>query len=119
MYTLAVPLVSCTDIRITADETRVKIEWDNIHTGGLELISATIEYSPLNTSVNTTSANFTLIVNEMVNLTEGQAILRALPTAGLDYVFQVSTENSEGESVPNQCPVIFLEIGKFVYTLCM
>ena len=106
--------MNCTDIRVTADKTSVKIDWDNIHTGGLELISASIEYALLNSSDNTTtSANFTPVVNQMVNLRESRAILEALPTVGLEYVFQVTTENSEGESAPSQCPVIFLEIGKF------
>lgn len=49
----------------------------------------------------------------MVDVVEGEAILQTLPAAGLTYTFRVSTENIEGESLPSECPMIFLEIGKF------
>ena len=102
----AVPLVNCTSTRISANQTNVLILWDVIHTGGLELISSDIEYS---TNGDT---NFTPAIFAMINITEGEATLTVLPTAGLNYLFRVTAENSEGESVPGECPLIFLDIGK-------
>ena len=102
-------LVSCSDIRNTADGTSVTLGWNSTHTGGL--ISVTIEHASLNTSVNTPSAKqFTLLVNQVESLTEGQEILQALPTVDLHYVFQVSTENCNKEECPSQWPVIVVLI---------
>ena len=86
----------------------MRIEWENIHTGGLDLISATIEYAVLPSSEN----NSTPVDNPVVDINGGTAVLRTLPEVGLDYVFTVSTENTEGESIPSQCPPIFLVIGE-------
>lgn len=105
-----VPLVNCTGASISVDKMSVRIVWDNIHTGGLNLSSATVEYALL------TSSNFTTAVNETVNVVGGGAVIETLPTAGLVYVFRVTTENAEGESIPSSCPPLFLAVGRS--TLC-
>ena len=114
----AVPLVNCTATELSEDETGVRIVWDTIHTGGLGITTTTIEYSPLPSSDNNmTSINFTPVVNASVNLVGSAAILQALPDAGQTYVFRVTTANAEGDSVPSECPPIFLEIGKILLLL--
>ena len=90
----------------------MRIEWDNIHTGGLDLTSATIEYAALDSNDNTTSGNFTPVDDTILDVNGGVAVLRTLPEAGLEYVFRVSTENTEGVSIPSQCPPLFLVIGE-------
>ena len=99
--------MNCTGTSIAADQTNLRVMWDNIHTGGLNLTSATVKYALL------TSTNFTPVVNETVNVVRGEAIIEGLPTAGLSYVFRVTTQNSEGESTPSNCPPIFLTVGRF------
>ena len=112
VFPSAVPLVNCRTASIATDQRSARIEWDNIHTGGLDLISATIEYAVLTSSENATSSNSTPVDNPVVDINGRAAVLRTLPEAGLDYVFTVSTENAEGESNPSQCPPVFLAIGE-------
>ena len=102
--------MNCIATSITADQMSVRVSWDNIHTGGLNLTNTTIEYAPLNS--NGSTGSFVPAVSPAIDMAGGEGILRLLPTAGLNYVFRVSTENSEGESEPSLCPAIFLEIGK-------
>ena len=115
----AVPLVNCTATELSLDETGVRIVWDTIHTGGLGITTTTIEYSPLPSSDNNnmTSNNFTPVVNASVDVVGSVAILQALPDAGQTYVFRVTTANAEGDSVPSECPPIYLEIGKILLLL--
>ena len=107
----AVPLVNCTAAEISGQRI-ASISWDSIHTGGLSLMSAVVEYTP---SPSSMGAKFTEVVNASIDLEGGRAELQSLPTAGLTYVFRVATENAEGKSVPSQCPPLFLEIGKPVH----
>lgn len=67
-----------------------------------------IEYTQSPSSVG---AEFTEVLNASIDLEGGRAEFQSLPTAGLIYVFRVSTENAEGQSVPSECPPLFLEIG--------
>ena len=108
--------MNCTATSISLDQMSVKILWDNIHTGGLNLTNSTIEYALYNSTDNTssnfitTSSNF---ISPNIDTLVGEAILRILPTAGQNYVFRVFTENDKGNSEPSECPVIFQEFGKF------
>ena len=105
------PLLVCRDTSIADDLASVRIEWETIHTGGLELDSISIEYAALSGN-GTTSENFTVVYDATFD-TDGVANLVTLPLAGLNYTFRVSAENSEGESVPSVCPPIFLLIGEW------
>lgn len=89
----------------------MRVEWDNIRAGGLELTSASIEYMVVNSTGNSTP-----VQNPMIDINGGIAVLRTLPQAGLSYIFSVTIENDVGESIPSQCPPIFLVIGE--HLLC-
>ena len=104
--------MNCTAIEVSEDQTRLIVQWYNIHTGGLNLTSATIEYTLL---FNGTNASFTEAQNASINLQQSTADLQFLPDAGLEYIFRVITENEVGESVPSECPPIFLDIGQCMY----
>lgn len=90
--------------------------WDTIHTGGLNITSASIEYAPLTSPDKIMSDNFTSVVNySSLDPVEGKATLQnsLSDTANVTYVFTVSAENDEGESLPSQCPPIILKYGKY------
>ena len=102
-------MVNCTGISTSMDQTSIQIMWDTIHTGGLDITSASIEYAPL-----TSTDNFTSVVNySSIDPVEGKATLQNSFTANVTYIFTVSTENDEGQSLPSQCPPIFLKYGKY------
>ena len=110
----AVPLVVCRSAVLDVEQRSMRIEWDNIQTGGLGLTSASIEYMVVNSTGNSTP-----VQNPVIDINGGVAILRTLPQAGLNYIFSVTTENDVGESIPSQCPPIFLVIGEhLLYSMC-
>ena len=91
--------------------------WDTIHTGGLDITSASIEYAPLTSMM---SDNFTSVVNySSIDPVEGKATLQNSLTANMTYTFTVLAENDEGESLPSQCPPLFLKYGKFCIAVMM
>ena len=94
-------MVNCTDISTSMDQTSIQIMWDTIHTGGLNITSASIEYAPLTSPDKIMSDNFTSVVNySSLDPVEGKATLQnslsdtANVTYNIDYSVEVTAINS-------------------------
>lgn len=91
----------------------IRVSWFYVHTGGLPLTDASVEYSYM--SLNGSSL---FIESVSVNETNTTVIDVSNLVAGFSYTFIITAENSNGSST-TLCRSILHSVGKLLAMVCL